>query len=62
VASKLSAGGKRLQQERAQLLKQFDNAGSSLFAKAERKELKQLSGTSSPRQLQASKVKDSWHL
>jgi len=61
VASKLSAGSERLQKERAQLLKQFDT-GNSLFAKAERKELKQLSGSTSPHQLQASKVKDSWHL
>ena len=52
VAMKLSLGSKKLAQERAALVNQF-NSGHSLFAKAERKELKELSGRSSPRQLSA---------
>lgn len=62
VAMKLSLGSKKLAQERAALVNQF-NSGHSLFAKAERKELKELSGRSSPRQLSApASLKDSWHL
>ena len=62
VAMKLSLGSKKLAQERAALVNQF-NSGHSLFAKAERKELKELSGRSSPRQLLApASLKDSWHL
>ncbi len=52
VAAKLSMGSKQLAQERAQLLKQF-NSGTSLFAKAERNELKELQSKSHPHQLQA---------
>jgi len=61
VALKLSMANSKLQQERSALLKQFDS-GHSLFAKAERKELKQLQGQAAPRQLAAPSVKDSWHL
>jgi hypothetical protein len=61
VARKLSEGNKQLSAERAQLLHQFDK-GNSLFAKAERRELKQLQGKNTPHQLQAAHVKDSWHL
>jgi len=61
VASKLSRGSKKLQAERAQLMQQFNN-GNSLFAKAERKELKQLQGQTKPHELAAPDVKDAWHL
>jgi hypothetical protein len=61
VALKLSMANKKLEQERSALLKQF-HSGHSLFAKAERKELKELQGQAAPRQLAAPPVKDSWHL
>jgi len=61
VASKLSMGSKRLQAERAQLMQQF-HGGNSLFAKAERRELKELQVKAAPKQLRAPHVKDSWHL